>query len=420
MLETMTLLPGIRLRCFRDSRFKQGALSLQLVRPMAREEAALNALLPAVLLRGSRDYPDIRAITDRLDELYGASVGTTVRRVGDYQTTGLYCGFMEDRFAFQGDKILEPMTALLQSLLLDPLPEEGAFRRDYVEGEKKNLISTIDAQRNDKRAYAGSQLIKNMCRGDSFGIPRLGTREQVAAITAEALYRHYRKILRESRIDIFYVGSLEGARVKELLLPLFAGLKRNYVNLPDQTHFHDAGPSEETELMEVAQGKLALGFVTPITLRSPEFAAMQVLNLIFGGGMTSKLFMNIREKQSLCYDISSGYQGAKGILTVAAGIDSAREPQVRREVLRQLEACRAGDVTPAELESAKQAMLSSLRAVHDSPGAIEGYYATGALSGMTLTVPEYMAAVEAVTREAVAEAARTVRLHSAFFLKGAK
>ena len=97
MIETVEILPGVTLRCYTDSRFKQGCLSFQLVRPMVAEEAALNALLPAVLLRGCRKYPDMRAITGRLDELYGASVGALVRRVGDYQTTGLHCGFMEDR-----------------------------------------------------------------------------------------------------------------------------------------------------------------------------------------------------------------------------------------------------------------------------------------------------------------------------------
>ena len=106
------LLPGVTLRCFPDSRFKQEGLSLQFIRPMCKEEAALNALLPAVLLRGSEDHPDLRSITLELDELYGASVSTLVRRVGDYQTVGLYCGFIEDRYAFSGDRVLEALSAL--------------------------------------------------------------------------------------------------------------------------------------------------------------------------------------------------------------------------------------------------------------------------------------------------------------------
>ena len=418
MIKTITLFPGITLRCFRDQRFKQAALSLQFVRAMDRQEAAYNALLPAVLLRGSRDHSDIRSITNRLDELYGASVGTAVRRVGDYQTTGFFCGFMEDRFALDGDAILEPMVEFVRELLLEPALEDGVFRKDFVEGEKKNLMATIDSERNDKRVYANNQMLRLLCRADSFGIPRLGEKEDVAAITPAALYRHYEKVLRESRVDIFYVGAGEPETVAAAVKKLFAGLDRRPAALPAQTGFRDGGKETVTEQMEVAQGKLSMGFVTPITIRDEGFVAMQLLNLIFGAGMTSKLFMNVREKQSLCYDIGSGYHGAKGLLTVFAGIDSANEERTRREILAQLEACRCGDITAEELASAKQAMISSLRATHDSPGAIEGFYATAALSGLKLMPDAYMAAVEAVTAEQVAEAARSVELHTVYFLKG--
>ena len=169
MIQTIPLLPGITLRCFPDSRFKQGTLSLQLVRPMDKSENALNALLPAVLLRGTARHPDLRAITHRLDDLYGAAVGAVVRRVGDYQTTGRSCGFMEDRFALEGDTVLAPMLEFLGQLLLEPALEDGVFRTDYLESEKRNLILSIEAQRNDKRVYAGSRLTKLMCKADSFG-----------------------------------------------------------------------------------------------------------------------------------------------------------------------------------------------------------------------------------------------------------
>ena len=415
-----TIDSGITLRCFPDRRFKQSALSLQFVRPMDRQEAALNALLPAVLLRGSRNHPDIRAITGRLDDLYGASVGNIVRRIGDYQTTGLYCGFIEDRFALAGDAVLAPMAAFLKELLLDPALEDGVFRADFVEGEKKNLIATIESERNDKRAYANNQMMRLLCREDSFGIPRLGEKEDVAAVTPEALYDHYRKVLAESRVEVFYVGSAEPETVERLIRDIFKGIDRSYVNLPAQTGFHWVEPTRRTEEMEVAQGKLAMGFVSPITLRDEGFVPMQLLNLIFGAGMTSKLFMNVREKLSLCYDISSGYHGAKGLVTVSAGIDCKDKDRVIAEILAQLEACKTGEITEAELEAARQAMYSSIRNIHDTPGAIEGFYGSSALSGMPLTPEAYHRAVEQTTVADVAAAARTVELHTVYFLKGVR
>ena len=418
MIQALELFPGITLRCIPDQRFKHGCLSIQFLRPMCQQEAAMNALLPAVLLRGCEAAPDLRAITQRLDDLYGAGVGALVRRVGDWQTTGFYCSFTEDRYAMTGDQIFAPLTQFVRQLLLEPLQENGHFRCDYVDSEKKNLISTIESQKNDKRAYAMDKLLRAMCRADSFGIPRLGFAQDVQAITAESLFAHYQKVLRESPIHLFYVGSEKPETVAALLKPLFEGLRREPVTLAAQTPFCDGGSQELSESLDVNQGKLCMGFVTPITIRDADFVAMQLTNMVFGGGMTNKLFMNIREKMSLCYAIGSGYHGSKGIMTVSAGIDFSKEQVVRQAVLEQLEACQKGAITPEELRSAKESLRSSLLSVHDSPGAMENYYASAALSGLKLTVEQYLQAISDTTADQVAAAASTIRLHSLFFLKG--
>ena len=418
MIETIQLQQGVTLRCIRDERFKHGCFSLQLLRPMAREEAAMNALLPAVLLRGCESAPDLRSITLRLDDLYGAGVGALVRRVGDWQTTGFYCSFTEDRYAMEGDAILQPLVAFTRELLLQPVLENGIFREDFVRSEKKNLVSTIESQLNDKRAYAMDKLLRKMCRGDAFGIPRLGDKASVEAITAEGLYRHYKQILRTSPVQLFYVGSAQAEAVAQLLRPIFAGLERQVVTLAPQTAFCDVGGSHDSEAMDVNQGKLCMGFTTPITIRDERFVAMQLLNIVFGGGMTSKLFMNIRERMSLCYAVGSGYHGSKGIVTASAGIDFSKETAVREQVLAQLEACQRGEITEEELTAAREALCSSLRSIHDSPGAMENYYGSAALSGLPLTAQEYMEKAKATTVQQLAEAAQTVQLHSTFFLKG--
>lgn len=409
---------GITLRCIADERFKHGVISLQFLRPLCRQEAARNALIPAVLLRGCESCPDLRSITMRLDDLYGASIGTQVRRVGDYQTTGLYASFLEDRFAMDGDRVFAGVMAFLKELLLQPVLEQGCFCADYVESEKTNLIATIEAQKNDKQAYAMGRLIRKMCSCDPYGTPRLGEAAWVREITSQSLYAHYQSVLRQSRVEICYVGAQPAENVAQQVKALFADVKRDYVNLPDQTGFHPAPEGEYTQTMDVSQGKLCLGFVTPVTIGDPDFAAMQVLNMIYGGGMTGKLFMQVREKLSLCYAIGSSYHGTKGILTVYAGIDTATEHTARQEILRQLDLCREGQITREELTAAKEALRSSLLAVHDSPGAMEGYYANGALSGLDMTPEEYIRAVEQVTVDRVARLAQGLRLHSTFFLKG--
>lgn len=418
MAQSIELFPGATLDCHQSSRFKQSCLSIQFVSPMTQADAAARALLPAVLLRGCRNYPDMSAITRKLDELYGASVSSLVRRIGDDQSVGLYASFLEDRFAMDGDTVLSPMIGFLGELLTQPVLEGGVFSKAFVESEKRNLLLSIDAERNDKHGYAMSKLLRAMGKEDSFGIPRLGSREQVEQLTLESLYECYRRALSQNRIVIYYVGSREPEDVARLLRPVFADLARDYRPLPPQTDFRSGEGIELVEAMEVSQARLCMGFLTPITNRRPEFAAMQLLNTLFGAGMTSKLFQNIREKRSLCYAIDSAYFGSKGIVTVSAGIDTDQEPLVRQEILKELEDCRQGRITPAELQAAKQAILSAVRGISDSPAALESYFSTAPLAQMAMTLPEYARAVERADVDAVAAAARTVRYHSSCFLKG--
>lgn len=417
MFETISLLPGVNLRCRTDPRFKQGCLSLHWVVPMCANHSAMNALIPSVLLRGTVPHPDLRSITARLDDLYGAAVSPMSRRVGDYQASGLYLSFMDDRFALPGDRVLEGTVEFLAELLQKPLTEGGGFLPAYVESEKKNLISTIQADRNDKRIYAMGRLLKIMCREDSFGLPRLGEPEQVAAIQPDTLYRHFQNMLGSAPLEIFYVGSREGSALADLLRSRL-NLAGRESTLPPQTGFHSCPGENVTETMDVAQGKLCMGFVTPITLHSSQYPAMQVLNVLYGGGMTSKLFQNVREKLSLCYSVGSSYYGTKGILTVSAGIDFDKEGASREEILRQLQLCQEGTITREELVSAREALISSLRAVPDSAGSIESYCFSAILSGKYPSLENAIQAIRDVTLEQVVEAAKTLTLHSTYFLKG--
>ena len=419
MIQTINLTPGVVLRHYPDHRFKTAILSVQLLRPMCREEAALNALLSSVLLRGCKNYPDMRAITARQDELYGVSVPPLLRRVGNIQTVGLFCGFLEDRFALPGEQIMAPAFELLRQLLLEPKTVEGCFDPEFVESEKRNLIADIESELNDKRSYAATQMLRHLCDGDSFAVPIRGTVEDVRAITPRSLYEHYQKILRTSPAEIFYVGSASAEETARCLMPLANALAAEPMALPEQSTLKLTAPEREfSETMDINQGKLSMGFVTPVDYWHPDYIAMQVFNAVYGAGMTSKLFMNVREKLSLCYYAGSGYYGSKGIVTVSSGIEAANYEIAKAEILRQLELTAQGQITEAELSAAKKGIISGLRSVPDAPGALENFYGTAFIAGMRYDLPGYIEAVSAVTADDVARCAASVKLHTVFFLKG--
>ncbi len=420
MHQRMELLPGVWLQGVRTDRFKSACLSFSLLRPLCRQEAALNALLPNVLIQGSARHESLQDISRALDQLYGASMGPLVRKCGEIQTCGFYLSFLEDRFAMTGDRILEPMLDLLREILLEPLLEQGAFLPAYVEREKENLISTIESGLNDKRAYADRQMLRAMCREDGFGVPRLGEIEDVRAITPASLYRHYRRVLASSRIEIFYAGSADLTALGEQLRALLRELPReSLAGLPFAPMPRRPEPQYLEETMELTQGKLSMGFTTGITTRDPRFPALMVCNALFGGGLTCKLFQNVRERLSLCYYVSSMVYGAKGIVMVSSGIDTSNYTLAKDEILRQLEACQAGDITPEELTAAQEAICSSLKTVPDSVGRMEDYALFCILNDFPLEPEAYRAAARAVTVEDAAAAAREIRLDTIFFLKGA-
>ena len=183
MTKNLCIAPGVTLRALQTDQFKTGCFSVNFLRAHSREDAPLDALLTSVLLRGTEQYPDMQRISMRLDELYGASFGTLVRRKGEAKLFGFYADFIEDDFLPEGEHVFADMVDFLEQTLYHPYTEDGCFCERFVENEKQNLIHAIEANLNDKRSYATSQMLRKMCADEAYGVPRLGYAEDVAKIT---------------------------------------------------------------------------------------------------------------------------------------------------------------------------------------------------------------------------------------------
>lgn len=412
------ILPGVYLTAVQSDKFKTGCFSLNLLRPMKKEEAAANALIPSVLLRGSETCPDIASISAKLDELYGASVGTLVRKKGEVQLVGFYCDYVQDEYV--DESVFAPLMAFLAELLLNPQLENGAFPEAVVDSEKLNLENAMLSRINDKRTYAASQLIRTMCAGQPYGIPRIGEPEDLKNITAKSLYAHYRDLLATSRVELFYMGSLSPEAVTKVLQAALAELPRAEVFVPvGTTPAPQARPvQEKTERLDVTQGKLSLGFFTDITAKDPRYPALVLAATVFGGGATSKLFTNVREKMSLCYYASASFEKFKGVLSVSSGVEFSKLETAKTEILRQLEACKAGDITDDELESARGYLVSDLKIAMDSPGRLDDYYMGQILLEQDGTMEDLASAIARVTKQEAADAIQALRLDTIYALEG--
>lgn len=415
------LLPDVFLTVLHTDKFRTNCLSVSLLRPLCREEAAYNALLPDVLLRGCALCPDMGAISAWLDCRYGAGVQATVRKKGEVQAIGFFMDYMDEKFAQSGEDLTGDMCRLLGSFLLEPVLDNGVFRQDYVDGEKVNLINAIMSQINDKRVYASTRLRQEMFPEEPYGVSKNGEKEQVETITPESLYQHYRRILATSRIELVFAGRADVNKLKTALTAALRDLPREQTVSIQTT----LGPmpqtvKERTETMDVTQGNLVMGFRTGVTSRDAEYPAMMLFNGVFGGSLTSKLFMNVREKLSLCYYASSGLDRFKGIMIVASGVDMDKYQQAREEIMRQLTACRTGNITPQELEATRSYILSNLRSSGDSLMRMEDFYLGQLVGGFDDSPEDLMDKLSQVTLDDVIRAANSTVLDTVFFLKGAE
>ena len=311
---------------------------------------------------------------------------------------------------------------LLGELVLAPAGERGTFVPAYVDSEKKNLIDQIRAQLNDKLQYAMARLRGQMCQGEAYGLDKLGTEAQANAITGEALYTRYREMLAQAPVYLYYCGSADPARVEAAFRAAFAGLPNRERRPVPQTQVVNSptGPVRRfQDAMDVGQGKLILGFRTGGSFRSQESIARGLLfNAIYGSTTTSKLFLHVREKLSLCYFANSSLAQNKGILQVYSGVEFANFQKAEEEILAQLAACQKGEISQEEWEAARRSVMGSLRTTLDAQGRLEEYWLNRFVSGTDFP-PEVLAEeVDRVTLDQVVETAQKIQLDSIYTLRG--
>lgn len=407
---------GVFLTFLPAKKFKTSLLSAQFVVPLRWETASANALLAAVLRRGTVDYPDMGALSARLDRLYGARIDVTVRKKGESQCVGFVASLIDDSFAPGGERLLEPAASLLGELICHPVTRDGLFLEEYFDSEKTNLVDAIRSILNDKRSYADSRLLQEMCTGEPYGVPRLGNEQIAAALYPRMVYDAYRELIASSRLEIFYSGSAEQSRVEDALRSALADLPRKDLQAPPElaAHVLPEEPRLITERLDVTQGKLGMGF----SCGSKDDAALLLGNTLFGGSSNSKLFLNVREKLSLCYYASSVFHRQKGLITVSSGIEFENYQRAYDEITAQLEAVRKGELEDWELEAARSTLLNAYASMGDSQGKLENFYLGQAATGRDES-PEILAAqVRAVTPERIFEAMGTVKLDTVYFLQG--
>lgn len=406
-----------KLLAIRTDRFKSELLAIQLAVPTSAATAQSNALCLELLRRGTERFPTKALFHRHLDDLYSTSITPFNRRAGDMQVLGLTADFLGARFVGGGEGLLPQVTELMAELLYHPYFPEGHFHSPYVESEKQHLRDAIRARINSPRAYAKMKCRALLCEGEPYALSLVGEESTVDAITATSLTAAWRELLQSVTPIFFYVGNSDPCRVAELLAERFdtaCGESARYhtqIALP-------CGVKRATEQVPLCQGKLALGFRTDVTLSHELSCPTVLMNEILGGSAASKLFLNVRERRSLCYHCSSSLDLFKGTVFVSSGMKVENREVTEQAIRAEFEALRRGEITDVELDAARRSLANAYRQMFDNPGALFGFYMGRALMGSDETIEGRREALMRVTREQIVEAASHVHEGAVFFLEG--
>ena len=413
---------GVTLHQIHTENFKTNLYAIFLAIPLEKEKVTLDALTGAVLRRGTEKLQTQEQISKELENMYGASFNCGVEKTGDNHILKFYLETLSEEFLPEPEELTQKCISILFDIVFNPLTINGAFKTEYVEGEKKNLKQIIESKIDNKAKYAYDRCIEEMFKNEPYGLYKFGYVEDLEKITPEELYKHYQELIANCKIDIFCSGRLNS---QELIKNIKENnniqklLDRNpkYIVNNEVTEAKELVKTNTVEeSMQVTQGKLVLGLDIQNTQENSRFIA-SIYNAILGGGANSKLFQNVREKQSLAYTAGSSYLRTKNAIFVRCGIEIENYQKALDTIKEQLEDIKNGDFSEDDLENAKKLILTSIDGVTEEQDTEITYYYGQELSDRFVTVEDYKKYISEVTKQQVMELARTIQINTVYFLK---
>lgn len=407
---------GVNLNLIKTDKFKSNLLSYYFIRPLSKSEVTKNALLPLVLKRGTDEYDTNLKIQKELEENYGSQLSMGINKRGErhvlrFSVETVDKSYVEDKNYIY--KVLE----LLQSIIFNPVLEKGYFKENYVAQEKENLKRRIQGRINNKRTYALERCIEEMCKNEKFSIYSLGNIDDLEKIDGEVLYNHYKEVINTSPIEIFYTGDYDDELIETLKNKININ-RENIVEVPKESIISSVQTKNMVnENLDVVQGKVVLGFRTGIPYDDKLYNGLLVASDILGGGPNSKLFRNVREKESLAYYITSTIFKYKSIMLIDGGIEFDNFEKTIDIVNEQLEEMKKGIFTDEDIDISKKSIKSSMESIKDSIFLISEFFFSQQLSGDKRSLQKILEDIDKVKKEEIVEAISKVSLDTIYFMK---
>lgn len=410
------LAPGVFLNTLDAQKFNRCRITIRFQYPACRETATASAVLPLVLERCCADYPDMTLLSRRLAKLYGADLSVDNSTNGANRVLTVSVTGIKDEFALEGEDLTAEYANLVFGVAFRPYLVNGRFDEEALAIERGKLRQQLQAEVNDKRLYCVRQARRRFFGDSLAGVERDGYLEEVDGVTPQLLTQVYEEMLCRASIEVTAIGAKDET-VRRLLLAALEGRKRDWQAPLPGLFMPRRQPDHQVETMDMVQAKLCLLFTAGRCTGAQEIAASRLAMALYGGSVTSRLFLNVREKQSLCYYCSSSYTSVTGCMMVDSGVEPANARKAEAAILKELAQLCDGPITDEEMEDCRRGLLSSLESVEDSLSGLEGwYFAEIARGGPVSTPAQARAALEQVTKEQVRQVLRQFTLSVSYLL----
>ena len=415
-LKTLEIGKNVKLTLIPESKFKTNLISVYIQRKLDRNEVTKNALLPGILKSGCNKYKTLGQLTDREEELYGSYLHAGASKRGESQVLGFSILSVNEKYL--DEKILGQCIEFLNEIINNPLVIDGGFNEEYLNIEKEILKDSIMSIINDKGNYAMKRTNEIMFEGEPYSINGKGYREDLDTIDRVGLYEHYKEVLKTSPIEIMIEGEFEETEVVELIKEKFQFDRGNIIDIPKEEYYKEVDKVKEVkETMDIAQGKLVMGYRCNVDyLDEEKYYSLLLGSRILGGGADSKLFINVREKESLCYTIYSTIQKSKSTMMVCSGIEAQNYEKTVNLVKEQVQKLKDGDITESEISNAKIAFINSLNSLNDEIGRISDFYFSQSISKNKSDLDQIKNMINKSTKEDIVEAVKNIELDTIYFL----
>ncbi|MBQ8164505.1 MAG: insulinase family protein [Clostridia bacterium] len=435
-MEKIAEICGIEFYYIENSNFKSDTVTVNFCDRLDAKRAYKNAVIPALLWRGCRDYPTSKKLTVKCQELFGTAFMTDVGKRSEIQHMLFMVDFLKDEYvkAFDGEEnfddeyIAKEAFKLLIKVLTDPVTEGSGFSEKYFKQECTNLNNDIYAEKNDKHHYAMRRCREVMFAGEAFAVSELGYAEDGENLSSEELYDYYRSyFLKKVPCRVFYCGKKRPDALVDMFREaaatgVFGDGERGgaYIDYVEKHYISREEIKSLTEEYEISDGKLVMGFRTNTPQDSDGFFPLVLMNTVYGGGTSSKLFKNVREKNSLAYYAGSRVSAVKGVMFVTAGISPDKFDTARAIILEQLDEIKKGNITDEEFEAAKNNIINNLRNLAEDQYSLLDYYLDQSFLNKSYALDEYISNIEKVKKEQLPEVAKKIQLDTVYFMKGTK